>query len=101
MWTLGAAIAYVTTGLVSNIMSLRIVTVAGWAIDAGTFAYPLAFTLRDLIHKPVDATLPGSPSWRGPARMSRWSWESGLPPPFPQTPRWATRQPRLPPMGSC
>lgn len=51
MWTLGAAIAYVTTGLVANIMSLRIVTVAGWAIDAGTFAYPLAFTLRDLIHK--------------------------------------------------
>jgi len=31
--------------------SLRIVMIAGYSIDAGTFIYPLTFTLRDMVHK--------------------------------------------------
>jgi len=30
---------------------LRIVMLAGFSVDAGTFVYPLTFTLRDLVHK--------------------------------------------------
>lgn len=35
----------------ADIASLRIVLVAGFSIDAGTFIYPLTFTLRDMVHK--------------------------------------------------
>jgi hypothetical protein len=37
--------------MLADIASLRIVFVAGMSIDAGTFIYPLTFTLRDLVHK--------------------------------------------------
>ncbi|MPZ52158.1 MAG: queuosine precursor transporter [Acidimicrobiia bacterium] len=43
--------AYVAAQMVSDISSLRIVGVGGWAVDAGTIVYPFTFTLRDLIHK--------------------------------------------------
>jgi uncharacterized integral membrane protein (TIGR00697 family) len=43
--------AYVAAQMLSDIASLRIVLVAGFSIDAGTFIYPLTFTLRDLVHK--------------------------------------------------
>ena len=42
---------YVAAQLVSDIGSLKIASVFGWAIDGGTFIYPITFTLRDLIHK--------------------------------------------------
>jgi hypothetical protein len=37
--------------MLADISSLRIVTVAGLAVDAGTLVYPFTFTLRDLVHK--------------------------------------------------
>ncbi len=43
--------AYVAFQMMADIASLRIVLVAGFSIDAGTFVYPFTFTLRDLVHK--------------------------------------------------
>ncbi len=43
--------AYIAAQMLSDIMSLKIALVAGLAIDAGTFIYPITFTLRDLAHK--------------------------------------------------
>jgi uncharacterized integral membrane protein (TIGR00697 family) len=37
--------------MLADIASLQIVFVAGFSIDAGTFIYPLTFTLRDMVHK--------------------------------------------------
>jgi uncharacterized integral membrane protein (TIGR00697 family) len=42
---------YVGAQLLADIGSLRIVSLAGLAVDAGTLIYPLTFTLRDLVHK--------------------------------------------------
>lgn len=43
--------AYVAAQMLADIASLRIISVAGYAVDAGTLIYPFTFTLRDLIHK--------------------------------------------------
>ena len=43
--------AYVAAQMMADIASLRIISVAGYAVDAGTLIYPFTFTLRDLIHK--------------------------------------------------
>ena len=43
--------AYIAFQMMADIASLRIVMVAGYSIDAGTFVYPFTFTLRDLVHK--------------------------------------------------
>ena len=45
------SVIYVAAQMISDIASLRIVMVAGFSIDAGTFIYPLTFTLRDMAHK--------------------------------------------------
>jgi uncharacterized integral membrane protein (TIGR00697 family) len=42
---------YIAAQLLSDIASLKIAFIAGFSIDAGTFIYPLTFTLRDLVHK--------------------------------------------------
>jgi len=42
---------YIAAQMLSDIASLKIAFVAGFSIDAGTFIYPLTFTLRDLVHK--------------------------------------------------
>jgi uncharacterized integral membrane protein (TIGR00697 family) len=42
---------YIAAQLLSDITSLKIALIAGFSIDAGTFVYPLTFTLRDLVHK--------------------------------------------------
>ncbi len=42
---------YISAQLLSNIASLQIVNFAGLSFDAGTFIYPITFTLRDLAHK--------------------------------------------------
>ena len=42
---------YVAAQLLSDIASLKITLIAGFSMDAGTFIYPLTFTIRDLIHK--------------------------------------------------
>lgn len=43
--------AYVAAQMLSDIGSLRIITLFGYAVDAGTLIYPFTFTLRDLVHK--------------------------------------------------
>ena len=48
---IGLVCAYAGASLIANIMSIRAVSILGWAVDAGTLTYPLTFTLRDLIHK--------------------------------------------------
>lgn len=50
-WLLVCVGGYVAMSLIANVMSVRIVRIAGFSIDAGTLTYPLTFTLRDLIHK--------------------------------------------------
>jgi uncharacterized integral membrane protein (TIGR00697 family) len=42
---------YIAAQMLSDIASLKIALVAGFSIDAGTFIYPITFTLRDLVHK--------------------------------------------------
>jgi uncharacterized integral membrane protein (TIGR00697 family) len=43
--------AYIAAQMMADIASLRIVTLFGFSIDAGTLIYPFTFTLRDLVHK--------------------------------------------------
>jgi uncharacterized integral membrane protein (TIGR00697 family) len=42
---------YIAAQMLSDIASLKIALIAGFSIDAGTFIYPITFTLRDLVHK--------------------------------------------------
>ncbi len=42
---------YIAAQLLSDIASLKISLIAGFSLDAGTFIYPLTFSIRDLIHK--------------------------------------------------
>jgi len=45
------AALYIAAQIFSDIGSLKIALVAGFSVDAGTFIYPITFTLRDLVHK--------------------------------------------------
>jgi queuosine precursor transporter len=45
------AVAYIAAQMLADVGSLRIVMLFGMSIDAGTFVYPLTFTLRDMVHK--------------------------------------------------
>ncbi len=45
------ASAYIAAQMLADVSSLRIISVAGYAVDAGTIVYPFTFTLRDLVHK--------------------------------------------------
>jgi len=45
--------AYVAAQMLADIGSLKIITLFGLAMDAGTFVYPITFTLRDLVHKTI------------------------------------------------
>jgi uncharacterized integral membrane protein (TIGR00697 family) len=51
--TIGIVIVslYIAAQLLSDIASLKITMIAGFSMDAGTFIYPLTFTIRDLVHK--------------------------------------------------
>ena len=42
---------YIAAQMLADIASLKIAFIGGFSIDAGTFIYPLTFTLRDLVHK--------------------------------------------------
>jgi len=42
---------YVAAQMLADIASLKIAVVGGLAVDAGTFIYPITFTVRDMIHK--------------------------------------------------
>lgn len=43
--------AYVAAQMMADVLSLKIAWVAGFSVDAGTFVYPITFTLRDMVHK--------------------------------------------------
>ncbi len=43
--------AYIAAQMLSDVLSLKIATVAGLSVDVGTVIYPFTFTLRDLVHK--------------------------------------------------
>ncbi len=45
------AALYVAAQMMADILSLRIVMIAGFSVDAGTLIYPFTFTLRDMVHK--------------------------------------------------
>lgn len=45
------SVSYIAAQMLSDIGSLQIVLFAGLSFDAGTFIYPITFTLRDLAHK--------------------------------------------------
>jgi len=46
---------YVAAQILADVASLKIVLFLGLSMDAGTFVYPITFTLRDLVHKTVGA----------------------------------------------
>jgi queuosine precursor transporter len=43
--------AYIAAQMLADIASLKIGVVFGYAVDMGTFIYPITFTLRDVVHK--------------------------------------------------
>jgi uncharacterized integral membrane protein (TIGR00697 family) len=43
--------AYIAAQMLSDVLSLKIASVAGLSVDVGTVIYPFTFTLRDLVHK--------------------------------------------------
>ncbi len=49
--TILVSVAYIAAQMLADISSLKIVTFAGLSMDAGTFIYPITFTLRDMAHK--------------------------------------------------
>lgn len=49
--------AYIGAQMLADIASLKIGMVAGWAVDMGTFVYPITFTLRDVVHKTLGKRL--------------------------------------------
>ncbi len=48
---------YIAAQIFSDIASLRILFLAGFAVDGGTLVYPFTFTLRDLVHKTSGASI--------------------------------------------
>lgn len=44
-------VCYVAAQMLADISSLKIISIAGLSMDAGTLIYPITFTLRDLVHK--------------------------------------------------
>ena len=46
-----ATASYAGAQMLSDIASLKIGLIAGFAVDMGTFIYPITFTLRDVVHK--------------------------------------------------
>ena len=50
-WLIVTVSVYVAASLVANIMSIRAVSILGWAVDAGTLTYPITFTVRDMVLK--------------------------------------------------
>ena len=48
--------AYVAAQMMADVLSLKIASIAGFSVDAGTFVYPVTFTLRDMVHKLLGRT---------------------------------------------
>ena len=53
--TIVVSSAYIAAQMLADVTSLKIVVFLGMSMDAGTFVYPITFTLRDLVHKTVGA----------------------------------------------
>lgn len=49
--TIIVCVLYIAAQMLSDVASLQIVSFAGLSMDAGTFIYPITFTLRDVAHK--------------------------------------------------
>lgn len=49
--TILVSVAYIAAQMMADIASLKIVMFGGLSMDAGTFIYPITFTLRDMVHK--------------------------------------------------
>ena len=47
--------AYIAAQMLADVASLKIVLFLGMSMDAGTFVYPITFTLRDMVHKTLGA----------------------------------------------
>ena len=45
------SVAYVAAQMVADISNLRNLTILGIGVSAFSIAYPLTFTLRDMVHK--------------------------------------------------
>lgn len=45
------ASAYIAAQMLADVGSLKIISILGFSLDAGTLIYPITFTLRDLVHK--------------------------------------------------
>ena len=54
---IAASAIFIALVIFSNLGSLRILIIAGLAVDGGTLLYPLTFTARDLLHKKIGARL--------------------------------------------
>lgn len=84
--------AYIGAQMLSDIGSLKIATVFGWAVDAGTFVYPFTFTLRDLIHKRLGKSAARTTIILAAAInlvMAGYLWLVGRLPPDPAWAAWA------------
>jgi hypothetical protein len=91
--------SYVAAQLIANVASLKIAMVAGFSVDAGTFIYPLTFTLRDLAHKRLGrraAILLILASGAVNFFMAGYLWLSGI---LPSDPGWTL--PGLPDAGAA
>lgn len=80
--------AYMGAQMLSDVASLRIVSLAGLAVDGGTLIYPLTFTLRDLVHKAAGEAAARSAVFAAAAGnlvMSFVLWLVGILPPDPLT----------------
>jgi uncharacterized integral membrane protein (TIGR00697 family) len=42
---------YIAAQILADITAIKVALIVGMSIDAGTFIYPITFTLRDMIHK--------------------------------------------------
>lgn len=43
--------AYIAAQMIADIASIKVAHLFDYAVDMGTFIYPITFTLRDLVHK--------------------------------------------------
>lgn len=77
-------IAYISLVVLSNLGSLRIISVAGLSLDGGTLLYPFSFVVRDMLHKKVGASLTRFTIWLSAAvctALFAFVWLVGLLPP--------------------
>jgi queuosine precursor transporter len=58
-----AATAYISLVVFANLGSLRIISMAGLALDGGSLLYPFTFTVRDMLHKKAGAEITRFTIW--------------------------------------